>query len=209
MHGKHRTWLLDDGRSDEMRELADELGCRYLRRLSSSGAKAGNVNHALTHGEGRLLLHLRRRLRAESRLHRSDAALLHRRGRGLRADTADLRQPAHHDRPRRGLHADGVLPLRPAWPEPLQRGVLRRHQRDVPPHGHPRDRRHLHRLQVRGRVDLPEAARARLAQPLPPATLAVGDAPETIEAYTKQQLRWATGGFEILLRTTRSARAAA
>jgi cellulose synthase (UDP-forming) len=31
-------------------------------------------------------------------------------------------------------------------------------------------------------------------------TLAVGDAPESIEAYTKQQLRWATGGFEILLR---------
>jgi cellulose synthase (UDP-forming) len=29
-------------------------------------------------------------------------------------------------------------------------------------------------------------------------TLAVGDATETIEAYTKQQLRWATGGFEIL-----------
>ena len=29
--------------------------------------------------------------------------------------------------------------------------------------------------------------------------LAVGDTPETIEAYTKQQLRWATGGFEILL----------
>jgi cellulose synthase (UDP-forming) len=28
--------------------------------------------------------------------------------------------------------------------------------------------------------------------------LAVGDAPETIEDYTKQQLRWATGGFEIL-----------
>ena len=32
-----------------------------------------------------------------------------------------------------------------------------------------------------------------------PKTLAIGDAPETIEAYTKQQLRWATGGFEILL----------
>src|SRR6185436_7997544 len=29
--------------------------------------------------------------------------------------------------------------------------------------------------------------------------LAVGDTPETIEAYTKQQLRWATGGFEIML----------
>jgi len=31
-----------------------------------------------------------------------------------------------------------------------------------------------------------------------PDVLAVGDAPETIEGYTKQQLRWATGGFEIL-----------
>jgi cellulose synthase (UDP-forming) len=31
--------------------------------------------------------------------------------------------------------------------------------------------------------------------------LATGDTPETIEAYTKQQLRWATGGFEILLQS--------
>jgi cellulose synthase (UDP-forming) len=30
-------------------------------------------------------------------------------------------------------------------------------------------------------------------------TLAVGNAPETIEDYTKQQMRWATGGFEIPL----------
>lgn len=32
-----------------------------------------------------------------------------------------------------------------------------------------------------------------------PRELAVGDAPDTVEAYSKQQLRWATGGFEILL----------
>ena len=32
-----------------------------------------------------------------------------------------------------------------------------------------------------------------------PTALAIGDTPETIEAYTKQQLRWATGGFEIML----------
>ncbi|WP_418606510.1 hypothetical protein [Georgenia sp. SUBG003] len=30
--------------------------------------------------------------------------------------------------------------------------------------------------------------------------LAVGDTPENIEAYTKQQTRWATGAFEILFR---------
>ena len=31
--------------------------------------------------------------------------------------------------------------------------------------------------------------------------LAIGDTPDTIEAYTKQQLRWATGGFEILFKS--------
>ena len=34
-----------------------------------------------------------------------------------------------------------------------------------------------------------------------PQTLAVGDAPETIEAYTKQHFANAPGGFEILLST--------
>ncbi|WP_233199155.1 hypothetical protein [Cryobacterium sp. M23] len=31
--------------------------------------------------------------------------------------------------------------------------------------------------------------------------LATGHAPDTVEAYTKQQLRWATGGFEILFQS--------
>lgn len=33
-----------------------------------------------------------------------------------------------------------------------------------------------------------------------PNVLAVGKTPETIKAYSKQQLRWATGGFEILFK---------
>ena len=36
--GKHRTWILDDGRSDEVRALAAELGCHYVRRLSPATA---------------------------------------------------------------------------------------------------------------------------------------------------------------------------
>ena len=39
MHGRHRTWVLDDGRSDEVKHLAGELGCRYVRRLSSATAR--------------------------------------------------------------------------------------------------------------------------------------------------------------------------
>ncbi|WP_230684984.1 glycosyltransferase [Cellulomonas sp. JZ18] len=48
MQGRHDTYVLDDGRSDAVRDLAAELGARYVRRLSSGGAKAGNINHALS-----------------------------------------------------------------------------------------------------------------------------------------------------------------
>jgi cellulose synthase (UDP-forming) len=41
------VWLLDDGRSDEMRALAARHGAGYLRRDERSGAKAGNINRAL------------------------------------------------------------------------------------------------------------------------------------------------------------------
>jgi cellulose synthase (UDP-forming) len=41
------VWLLDDGARDEMRALASRQGAGYLRRRLRSGAKAGNINHAL------------------------------------------------------------------------------------------------------------------------------------------------------------------
>ena len=48
MIGRHVTYVLDDGRSDEVRDMAARIGVNYLRRLTSGGAKAGNVNHALS-----------------------------------------------------------------------------------------------------------------------------------------------------------------
>ena len=48
----HKTWLLDDGRREELRELARELGCEYLVRPDNLHAKAGNLNHALSHTKG-------------------------------------------------------------------------------------------------------------------------------------------------------------
>ena len=167
LRGEHRTWLLDDGRSDEMRALAEEMGCRYLRRLNNHGAKAGNVNHALTIAKGDYFCIFDADFVPHAGLPGAHAAVLRRRDGRVRPDAADLRQPAQHDLPRRGLHADGLLQVRPARPEPLQRGVLRRHQRGVPAGRGARDRRHPRRLQVRGRVDLVAPPRARLAQHLP------------------------------------------
>jgi cellulose synthase (UDP-forming) len=42
-----RVWLLDDGDSDEMRDLARRHAVGYLRRPVHDHAKAGNVNYAL------------------------------------------------------------------------------------------------------------------------------------------------------------------
>ncbi len=44
----HETWVLDDGNRPAVRRLAAQLGVHYLARTDRSGAKAGNVNHALT-----------------------------------------------------------------------------------------------------------------------------------------------------------------
>ncbi len=48
----HRTIILDDGKSEEIRELAlSELKVGYIRRPKNENAKAGNVNYALGHVE--------------------------------------------------------------------------------------------------------------------------------------------------------------
>ena len=56
IRGRHRTLVLDDGRSDEVRALAAELGADYVRRDDRSGAKAGNINHALSITDGELFV---------------------------------------------------------------------------------------------------------------------------------------------------------
>jgi Glycosyltransferase like family 2/PilZ domain len=54
----HTTYLLDDGKRPEMKELAEVAGARYLTRADNSHAKAGNINAALNRTEGELVLML-------------------------------------------------------------------------------------------------------------------------------------------------------
>src|SRR4051794_79758 len=54
----HLTWILDDGRRDEVKALAEELRVGYLRRPTNEHAKAGNLNHALAHTGGDFILQL-------------------------------------------------------------------------------------------------------------------------------------------------------
>lgn len=52
LSGLHTTYILDDGGSDEVQDLAKELNVGYIRRPSNEGAKAGNINYALNHTSG-------------------------------------------------------------------------------------------------------------------------------------------------------------
>ncbi|TPG59508.1 cellulose synthase catalytic subunit (UDP-forming), partial [Roseomonas nepalensis] len=48
--------VLDDGRREEFRAFCEEIGCGYMVRPDNKGAKAGNINHALSRTEGEFVL---------------------------------------------------------------------------------------------------------------------------------------------------------
>ncbi|GGN87117.1 hypothetical protein GCM10010112_69380 [Actinoplanes lobatus] len=48
VRGVRDVIVLDDGVRNEVRDMADRLGARYLPRAARDGAKAGNLNHGLT-----------------------------------------------------------------------------------------------------------------------------------------------------------------
>ncbi|MDB5370899.1 MAG: hypothetical protein JWP20_2457, partial [Roseomonas sp.] len=49
---KMNIYVLDDGRRDEFRQFCEEVGCGYMTRPDNKGAKAGNINHALSKTSG-------------------------------------------------------------------------------------------------------------------------------------------------------------
>jgi cellulose synthase (UDP-forming) len=54
----HTTYLLDDGRRENMRQLAELTGAVYMTRPDNSHAKAGNINAALPRTDGELVFML-------------------------------------------------------------------------------------------------------------------------------------------------------
>ncbi len=201
VRGRHGTWILDDGRSDEVQALAAELGCRYVRRLSSNGAKAGNINNALTIAKGDYFVIL-------------DADFVPLPGfieqtLPFFEDTtvAFVQTPQTygnlHNFISRGagymqsMFYRFVQPGRNAFNAAFCVGtnvMFRRAAIDdiggIYAYSKSEDVWTSYTLHSRGwrSIFLPE-------------TLAIGDAPDTIEGYAKQQLRWASGGFEILFQS--------
>ncbi len=198
MRGAHTVWVLDDGDSDAVRVLAADVGARYVRRASHGGAKAGNINHALTLARGELFaifdadfvpmpdfLHETVPFFAEA-----DVAFVQTPQVYGNLDTVVSRGAAYMQ----SVFYQFVQPGRNRFNAAFCVGtnvVFRRSAIDQ-----------LGGLYSDSKSEdvwtsllLHERGWRSVYIPTP---LAVGDTPETIEAYSKQQLRWATGGFEIM-----------
>ena len=198
MRGEHRTWVLDDGRSDEIKRLAAEEGAWYIRRLSSNGAKAGNVNHALSIAKGEFFAIFDADFVPNAEFLFETVPFF------TNPLVAFVQTPQTYG----NLHttiAIGAAYMQSVFYRFIQPGrnrfnaafcvgtnvIFRRSAID----------------EIGGMYSDSKSEDVWTSLMLHergwqsvyiPTVLAVGDAPETVEAYSKQQLRWASGGFEIL-----------
>lgn len=198
VRGAHGTWILDDGRSDAVRDLAAELGCHYVRRLTSHGAKAGNVNNALTVAKGTYFVILDADFVPRPEFLEETLPFM------VDSTVAFVQAPQTygnmHNVISRGagymqtMFYRFIQPGRNAFNAAFSVGTNVLYRRSAV-------------LDIGGLYTASKSEDVWTSITLHergwrsvyiPNTLAIGDAPDTIEAYTKQQQRWATGGFEIL-----------
>jgi cellulose synthase (UDP-forming) len=200
MRGEHATWILDDGSSDAVRDLAADVGAWYLRREDHSGAKAGNVNNALTHAKGEYFAIF------DADFVPNEDFLYETVPFFIDDDVAFVQTPQTYGN-MHNLVSRGAGFMQSVFYRFIQPGrnrfnaafcvgtnvIFRRTAIDevggIYTGSKSEDVWTSLLLHERGWRSI-----------YIPVTLAVGDAPETVEDYTKQQLRWASGGFEILMR---------
>jgi cellulose synthase (UDP-forming) len=199
IRGAHLTWVLDDGRSDEVRDLAAELGARYLRRLSSNGAKAGNVNHALTASAGEYFVIFDADFVPDPEFLVETLPFFN-------DDKVAFVQTPQAYRNLHNVISRGAGYMQSVFYKFIQPGrnrfnaafcvgtnVIFRRDAITDVGGMYTDSKSE---DVWTSLKLHERGWKTIFIPM---VLATGHAPDTVEAYSKQQLRWATGGFEILL----------
>lgn len=200
LRGQHLTWILDDGRSDAVRALAAELGARYIRRLTNHGAKAGNINHALSLTSGEYFAIFDADfVPKEDFLYETVPFFVD-------ESVAFVQTPQSYGN-MKNLVSRGAGFMQSVFYRFIQPGRNRFNAAFCV--GTNVVFRRTAVLEIGGMCTDSKSEDVWTSLRLHengwksvyiPVTLAVGNAPETIEDYTKQQMRWASGGFEILFR---------
>lgn len=199
MIGLHNTYVLDDAKSDEVRRLAERHGVGYVRRPGKAGIKAGNINYALATAAEFVAIF-------DADFVAKPNFLIETMPFFAQHQVAFVQTPQHYGN-LNNLISRGAGYMQDVFYHLIQPGknrfdaafcvgtnvVFRRAALD----------------DIGGMYEYSKSEDIWTSLLLHERgwrsvfigdILATGDAPDTIEAYMKQQLRWATGGFEILLR---------
>src|SRR6476661_6973452 len=199
MHGKHTTYVLDDGKSDDVRALAAELGAEYIVREGNAGAKAGNINNALSVTSGEYFVVLDADfVPKEDFLYQTVPFF-------AETGVAFVQTPQAYGN-LDNLISRGAGYMQSVFYRFIQPGKNRFNAAFCV--GTNVIFRRTAIESIGGMYTGSKSEDVWTSMKLHEngwksvyisTVLAIGDTPETIEAYTKQQLRWATGGFEILI----------
>ncbi len=200
MQVPHNTWILDDGDSDEIRDLAAAEGVGYRRRQIHDHAKAGNVNAGFWATDGDFMVIL------DADHVPSPDFLLRALPHMSDANVAFVQTPQAFPSAS-GLVAVGTAEAQRIFYELVLPG--KNHFNAVFCVGTNVIFRRAALAQIGGMYTASnsediwtalELHRRGWSSVFVPETLARGLAPDNLLSYLKQQFRWSYGGFEVLLR---------
>jgi cellulose synthase (UDP-forming) len=201
IYGKHRTFILDDGDSNDVKAMAKKVGIEYIRRPIHNNAKAGNINYALGVTDGDFYLILDADFVADPTIlyetipffENDNLAFVqtpqfYDNQNNFVSTAANFMQNVFYSLIQSGKNRFNAafcvgtnVVFRRSAVESIGGMVTKSKSEDIWTslhlHEHGYDSVYI------------------------PTVLAVGKTPETLMAYSKQQLRWATGSFEIFLRS--------
>jgi cellulose synthase (UDP-forming) len=196
--GKHETYILDDGESDTVKAMAERIGVGYIRRKQHKHAKAGNINHALGVTNGEFFVVFDADHTPKPNFLQETMPFF------ASPKTAFVQTPQFYNNTHNPI-ARGAAFAQQLFYRFICTGknrfnavfcvgtnvVFRRSA--IEEVGGIYEKSNSEDIWTS--ILLHEAGYVSI---FIPDVLAEGQAPDTIAAYTKQQLRWATGGFEIL-----------
>jgi cellulose synthase (UDP-forming) len=200
MRAAHKTWVLDDGNSDALRDACAAEGVGYLRRTEHVYAKAGNINAALRRTDGEFVVIL-------DADHVPSPNLLLRALPHMQDEKVAFVQTPQAFPSAKGLVAEGAAESQRIFYELVLPG--RNHFNAVFCVG---TNVIFRRAALREIVGMHTASnsediwtsielhRRGWRSFFVPEVLARGLAPDSLLPYFKQQFRWAYGAFEVMLR---------
>jgi cellulose synthase (UDP-forming) len=198
LNGLHTTYILDDGKSDLVQSMAEEIGVGYIRRSNNAHAKAGNLNHALNITRGEYFVIFDADFVAKPNFLLETLPFF------VKPQVAFVQTPQHYGN-LNNLISRGAGFMQNVFYRLIQPGKNRFNAAFCV--GTNVIFRRSAVEDIGGMYEASKSEDIWTSLTLHEKgyqsifindILATGDAPETISAYFKQQLRWATGGFEIL-----------